>query len=151
MMAHSILKRLAHDSEGAMAIETGVVSTALALLSLGSFQVSSMVAKQLELQSAAAEAAAIALASKPDTTQKLATIKSILQTSTGLGTNDVNVAFRYKCGTENDIERSDNCGGDEQEWKFVRVRLSTTYYPMWSAYGVGSGVNLRVVRLVQIQ
>lgn len=146
------LTRLGRDTEGAMAIETGIVASALALMSLGSFQVSSMVARQSELQGAAAEAAAIALAAKPDTTEKLNTVKSIMQTSTGLSSSNISVSYRYKCGTDNDLERSTNdCDSDERTWKFVRIRLSDTYTPLWRRFGIGSNVNLRVVRLVQIQ
>ena len=146
-----LLRRLGRDRDGSMAIEAGIVTGVLALMSMGSFQVSSLVARQNEMQTAAAEAAAITLAAKPDTTQKLATIKSIMMTSTGLSDSQVSVSFRYKCGTDNDLERTDNCDEDEQEWKFVRVRLNQTYVPMWRQLGLGSDVNLRVVRLVQIK
>jgi Flp pilus assembly pilin Flp len=146
------LKRLVRENEGSMAIETAVVASSLALLSLGSFQVSSLVARQNELQGAAAEAAAIALAAKPDTTAKLNTLESILMTSTGLPDSQISVAFRYKCGTDNDLERNSTCDDDdEQEWKFVRVRLRDTYQPIWAQYGIGSTINLKVERLVQIQ
>jgi Flp pilus assembly pilin Flp len=147
------LKRLVRENEGSMAIETAVVASSLALLSLGSFQVSSLVARQNELQGAAAEAAAIALAAKPDTTAKLNTLESILMTSTGLPDSQISVAFRYKCGTDNDLERNSACDDDddEQEWKFVRVRLRDTYQPIWAQYGIGSTINLKVERLVQIQ
>ena len=54
----SLFGRLRRDATGAMAIETAIVAPVLVLMAFGSFQVSSMVARQTELQSAAAEAAA---------------------------------------------------------------------------------------------
>ena len=91
MTVRSFLSRLRRDRDGMMAVETAIVATTVALLSLGAFQVSSFVARQNEMQGAVADAAAIALAAKPDSTQKLATIKSIIMTSTGLPAEKVSV------------------------------------------------------------
>ena len=52
------LATLLRDTRGAMLIETAIVAPVLVLMSLGAFQVSTMVARQSELQSAVAEASA---------------------------------------------------------------------------------------------
>ncbi|NCU11657.1 MAG: pilus assembly protein, partial [Sphingomonadaceae bacterium] len=67
-----LLGRLHRESDGAMVIETALVAPVLVLLSLGAFQISGVIARQTELQSAASEAAAIALASPPDSATKRA-------------------------------------------------------------------------------
>lgn len=153
MNFRNFLKKLGRDCRGMMAVETAIVATVVALLSLGAFQVSTFVARQNELQGAAADAAAIALAAKPDTTTKLNTIKSILRTSTGLSTDRVTVSYVYRCGTESTLITSpSSCSqnGSNRLYTYVRIVLSDTYNPIWSSYGLGSGVNLRVDRTVQI-
>lgn len=153
MNFRNFLNKLGRDCRGMMAVETAIVATVVALLSLGAFQVSTFVARQNELQGAAADAAAIALAAKPDTTTKLNTIKSILRTSTGLSTDRVTVSYVYRCGTDSTLITSpSSCSqnGSNRLYTYVRIVLSDTYNPIWSSYGLGSGVNLRVDRTVQI-
>lgn len=153
MTVRSFLSRLRRDRDGMMAVETAIVATTVALLSLGAFQVSSFVARQNEMQGAVADAAAIALAAKPDSTQKLATIKSIIMTSTGLPAEKVSVTYLYGCGnTTNTSVDPEFCNNHDEErrWTYVRIVLTDTYSPMWSKMGLGSGVALRVDRLVQI-
>jgi Flp pilus assembly protein TadG len=145
--------RLLQDNKGMMAVETAIVATVVALLSLGAFQVSAFVAKQNELQGAAADAQAIALAAKPSTQSQLDTIKSIIMTSTGLTTNQVTVSYIYRCGTDSAmITSSSSCNGNgaNKLWTYVHIVLTNTYSPVWSSYGLGSGVNLKVDRTVQI-
>ena len=55
----SRIARIRRNEDGSMAIETAFVAPILLVLALGGFEVSSMVARQTELQSAAAEAAAV--------------------------------------------------------------------------------------------
>ena len=57
-----LLHRLLRDSQGVAAIETALVAPVLILLSLGSFQISQMVARQHELSNGADEAAAMGAA-----------------------------------------------------------------------------------------
>ena len=58
-MLRSFLPKLKRDERGAMMIETAIVAPVLILMSMGAFQVSQVVARQTELQNAAAEASAI--------------------------------------------------------------------------------------------
>jgi len=53
--ARKLLARLARDERGAMLIETAFIAPVLILMSLGAFQVSQVVARQTELQEAAAQ------------------------------------------------------------------------------------------------
>jgi hypothetical protein len=74
----------------------------------------------------------------------------VLRTTTGLGTNDVSVSFKYRCGTATTyVDNEDTCG-TVQEWTFVRISLTDSYEPFWTSMGVGSSVPLGVVRTVQI-
>jgi Flp pilus assembly protein TadG len=143
-------RKLLRDNVGLMAVESAIAIPILLLMALGSFQVSTLVARQAELQAAAAEAEQIAMAAKPDTNAKLVTLRSVLKTSTGLGNSGVSVAFRYRCGTGTGLDDDEGGCGSDHEWTFVRIRLSDTFEPFWTSFGVGSNVPLSVVRTVQI-
>ena len=139
------------DTRGAMVIETAVVAPVLVLMAIGCFQVSSLVARQSELQNAAAEAAAIALASPPETEQQLDTVKDVMVASTGVTEDEVEVSFAYRCGSATSLVASkDSCDVDETVWTFMRVRLEATYHPIWTKLGVGSDIDMVVERHVQI-
>jgi len=147
----ALIEALRSDDRGSMAIETAIVAPVLILLAFGSFQISSMVARQTELQTAAAEAVAVALASPPKDDVDLARLKDILKASTGLGDSDVNVAFSYRC--ENATAHTDNpddCNTEAPMWSYVDVSLDTDYVPIWTNLGIGSAINLKVSRTVQV-
>ena len=153
MRLPAFLSRLRRDNDGLMAVETAIVATTVALLSLGAFQVSSFVARQHEMQAAAADAASIALAAKPDSSSKLTTIKNIIMTTTGLPSEKVSVSYLYGCGNSTTTSTNPTfCDNHDAEkrWTYVRIVLTDTYTPLWASFGVGSAVNLRVDRLVQI-
>lgn len=151
MRLRTILGRLRRERDGAMAIETAFVAPMLLLMALGSFQVSSMVARQAELQTAAAEAAAIGLARTPETNEDLNTIAGVLSASTGLDADEVAVSMSYRCGDDPDrVATIDACAEDEQAWTFIHIRLTTNYDPIWTRWGIGSSVPLTVDRTVQV-
>lgn len=146
-----ILRRLAQERDGAMAIETAFVTPLLLMMALGSFQVSTMVARQSELQTAAQEAAAIGLAHIPQTNDDLDTIAGILRVSTGLAEDEVDVSLSYRCGNDEDrVAAASECDEDDRVWKFITIRLETDYRPVWTRWGIGSDVPLRVERTVQV-
>lgn len=148
MRIPALLTRLNRDSDGAMVIETAIVAPVLVLLSLGAFQISTIVARQTELQSAASEASAIALAAAPDTATKRATVKSVIQASTGLGADKVAVTEAFRCDA--DATYSNNatsCNGDNVS-RFVKIVLTDTYTPNWTRFGVGSPIQYSVTRYV---
>ncbi|MFB0611482.1 TadE/TadG family type IV pilus assembly protein [Aurantiacibacter poecillastricola] len=138
------------DERGSMAIETAFVAPVLLILALGGFEVSTMVARQTELQSAAAEAAAVVRAVIPETAADRTTVRNILATSTGLATNQITVTEIYRCGTATAYTNTADTCGSVTEYKFIRVDLTDTYAPIWTEWGVGSGFDYNVSRTVQI-
>lgn len=145
------LKALRQDREGAMVIETALVAPVLVLMSLGAFQVSGIVVRQTELQSAAGEAAAIALASPPDTIAKRTVLKNVVMASTGLPADKVTVSVAYRCDTQTSFTFNMNdCSSAQVISSFVRIRLTDTYTPSWTSFGVGSPINYNVVNYVMI-
>lgn len=145
------LCRLLRDTSGAMMVETAITLPFILALTLGGYQVSSIVARQSELETAAAEAQQIVLATKPTTNGQLNTMKAILQASTGLSSANVQIGFRYRCGTNTTLQTtSGTCAITTQESAFVRIVLTDTYVPTWTKFGIGSGVNYSVTRMTQV-
>ena len=143
-----LLTRLRDDRRGTMVIETAIVTPVLVLLSLGSYQVSMMVARQSELDSAAAEGAAIALASPPDTTAKMTALHDVLVASTGIPSGDVQVTAAYRCNAATAYVTA-ACSSGQVSANYVKIYLTTTYTPTWTHYGIGSAITYQVTRYVQ--
>ena len=146
------MMRLAHlfrDQRGTMVIETAIVAPVLVLMSLGAFQVSTFVARQSELDSAAAEGAAIALASPPNTTAKLATLQQVIVASTGLASNKVTVTAAYRCNSSASyVTTSTSCTSGVIS-NFVKIYITDTYTPVWVQFGIANPITFRVTRYVE--
>lgn len=134
------------DQRGTMVIETAIVAPVLVLMSLGAYDVSMLLAKQTELDAAAEQGAAIALASKPDTPAKRTTLQQILVASTGLATGDVTVTEAYRCNSSTAYVASSSTCGTGVVSNFVKISLTTTLDPTWTQFGVGSAITYRVNR-----
>ena len=145
------LARLLRDPRGSTAIETAFAAPVLLMLSVGGFESSMMIARQAELQSAAAEAAAVVRAVIPEDAADRTVVKNILVASTGLAANKVSIDVVYRCGKEEDYEaNTHNCAGGVDWSKFIQVRLQDSHTPIWTEFGIGSAVTYDVVRTVQI-
>ena len=153
------LGRLRRAERGAMAVETAIVAPVLVMLSLGGVEAGSIVARQSELQSAAAEALNIVQAVPPTTAAARTTVEDILEVSTDIDVasdvagEDVAVVEIYRCGTEEDfLDDADDCagGGPNRLSTYVRITITDTYTPTWTEFGIGSPITYNVVRTVQI-
>ena len=145
----SLFARLLREQRGTMVIETAVVAPVLVLMSLGAFQVSTLVARQSELDSAAAEGAAIAIASPPNTSAKLTTLQQVIMTSTGLAASKVSVTAAYRCNSSTAyVTTSTSCTSGVIS-HFVKIYITDTYTPKWVQYGIGSPITYRVTRYVE--
>lgn len=150
----NLLHRALRDSSATMAVETAIVAPVLALLALGGFEASSLVARKSELDSAAAEAAAIVRASPPDTVAARETIKGVVQTSIDpKGTNPydvVTVAEIYRCGTGNYVRAKPTCANSADLSIYVELKITDRYVPKWTGFGVGGPVDYIVLRRVLV-
>ena len=154
------------DASGSMAIETAFVIPILGTLCFGGFEASQMVARHTEMQTAMSEAAAIVLASPPDTESKRTTVEEVIETSTGLAADKVTLELTYRCGAEEEFTSALNiCLGDdatddndedeggytvEEVSTFIRIEMQDTYTPLWVDFGIGEPVDFDVERTVQI-
>jgi Flp pilus assembly protein TadG len=142
------------DQTGAMAIETAIIAPILIVLSLGGVEAGSMVARQSELQSAAAEALSIVQAKPPTTAASRTAIRDILKASTGITDNTkAKVEEIYRCGStatfDDNGDEEHDCGTADYS-TYIKITLIDTYTPSWTALGVGATINYNVVRTVQI-
>ena len=147
MMRGSFIRGLRRDANGSMAIETAVVMPVLLLLSLGAFEVSNIVARQSELQTAVAEAAAIAQASQPDTAEKRTTLQQIMMVSTGLPAGQIAVTEAFRCNGGN-LRTGNTCAVGDRVSSFVHIVLTDRYEPLWTTFGVGEAIDYNVSRYI---
>lgn len=144
------LRHLLAESRGTMAIETAIAAPVLLVMSLGAFEGSRMVARQSELQSAAAEAAAIIMAKSPTTQAQIDTIEDVIEASSGLADAKVTLSLRYRCGIDDEyVDDGTTCGADDVS-TFIRIQMADTYVPEFSGFGLGDGFNYNIERLVQV-
>ena len=153
-MAGGLLSQLRDQTRGSVVIETAIVAPVLLLLSLGTFDAGRMVARQNELQSAAAEAEAIVQASVPTDSAARSELRTALLASANPNSSHpsttVTVAEIYRCSTGADFVTANSCTDAAQMSTFIRITLTDTYTPEWTSFGIGGPVTYNVVRTVQI-
>ena len=134
---------------GAMAVETAIVAPVLALLSIGTFEVGTMVSRQQELQSAASEAEAIIMGAAGGAGVESDDIKDVIVLSMGLDPDQVELEQRFRCG--DGVLVLDATGCTERVSRYVLLELDDSYTPIWANYGVGSEFNYNVDRTIMVQ
>jgi Flp pilus assembly protein TadG len=150
---HSLISRM-RDDRGSMAIETALITPLLALMALGVFEVSMIVAREQRLQSAANESSEIILAAAGGSGINSGDLTSIIETSLGLP-GKVTIVDRYRCGTATTLSASmptpsNGCAASNQIYSYVQLTVTDTYTPMWTKFGVAAPINYTVVRTVQV-
>lgn len=147
-----MLKQLCCDQRGTMVIETAIVAPVLVLMSLGAFQVSSLVARQSELDSAAAEGAAIAIASPPNTDAKRTTLQQVVTASVNGKPSDtavVTATAAYRCNAATAYVTDPTSCTSGVISNFVKIYITETYTPTWVRYGIASAITFRTTRYVE--
>ncbi|WP_128892661.1 TadE/TadG family type IV pilus assembly protein [Erythrobacter sp. HKB08] len=142
---------LIRDIRGTMAIETAIVAPVLVLLALGTFEVSNIVSRQHELQTAANEGEVIALATARGATVEVSTIKEILAKSVSLSDDQITISRFYRCN-DSDVTTTDpdSCGTDAVVASYIELDITDTYTPVWTQFGVGKPIDFNVERTVQL-
>jgi Flp pilus assembly protein TadG len=149
-MMRTILFGALRARRGTMAIETALIAPLLATLALGSFDVSMMVAREQQLQSAANEATEIVLAAAGGSGVSSTDLEQILESSLNLGSNQVQLTPLYRCGTGATSSAAPTCTGGNQLYSYIKLTLTGTYTPVWTSFGVGQPVDFNIVRTVQV-
>jgi Flp pilus assembly protein TadG len=150
----TILARLRSDTRGTITIETAIIAPVLVLLGLGSFDVSEMVSRQSDLQSAAAEAEAIVQAAVPTDSAARDRVRDILKTSIDPDDSNPNdsetVTEIYRCGTGAYQTALPTCATGTKLSTYIKIVLTNSYTPNWTSFGVGHRMDYSIVRMVQI-
>ena len=101
------------------------------------------------LQNAAAEASQIALAAAPTDEIARAVVKGVIQTSTGLPPENVDVLERYRCDTQDAyVTESTSCPSFYA--RFIQIEIRDQYVPSWSQITKLGTVDYNVIRMVQV-
>jgi Flp pilus assembly protein TadG len=150
MFTRRSLCRLLRDAGGTMAIETALIAPLLATMALGVFEVSRIVSREQQLQSAANEASEIILAAAGGAGITNTDLEVILETSLGLSADKLTIAPRYRCATGTISTTAPTCATGEQLYTYAHLTVTDTYNPMWTNFGVGSQINYSIQRTVQI-
>ena len=143
------IKTLIESTRGSMAIETAIVAPVLILMTLGTFEVGTMVARQHELQSAANEAEIIVMSANQGASIELSDIKAILQSSVDVSADNISVEREYRCAlNQNKTKIKGNCPTSGFIMEYINIRVRDTYTPTWTAFGIGREINYEVDRSV---
>ena len=149
--ASRLAAALLHDTRGTMVIETAIVAPVLIVLSIGAFEASSMVTRQNELQSAAAEAVAIVMAASPENQTQIDQIEAVVENSTDIPEDDVVFDLKYRCGTaETLIDDATTCANVDTLSTFISISMTDRYTPVWASFGWGTELEYNVERTVQV-
>ena len=150
-MARSFLSRFLRDERGTFAIETVLVIPLLVLMALGTYEVSSVVSRQQELQSAASEAEMIILSAANGAGVSSEDLKTIIKSSVGLTDTQLTLEAQWRCDDAETKETDPSeCDISKPISEYVKMTLTDTYTPIWTTYGVGSPFSYTVVRTVQV-
>jgi Flp pilus assembly protein TadG len=151
MQRRNFLWRLARASDGTMAIETAFVAPVLVVMCLGGFEASRIVSRNTELRTALAEAGDIAIASPPDSQERIDAVEDIVEASTDLDDGDVTVTQKFRCDNDDAfVEAEADCGATAVVSSFLEISVADTYDPAWTEFGIGEPIALAVTRTVQV-
>jgi hypothetical protein len=149
-MIRAILGSAVRDQRGTMTIETALIAPALAALALGSFDVSMMVSREQQLQSAANEATEIVLAASGGSGISSSDLEGILESSLNLDSDEVTLDALYRCGTGATSTVEPTCSGSDQLYSYVKLTITDSYTPLWTNFGVGHDIDFDIERTVQV-
>jgi len=153
MMAriNRVFARLRDCAEGAMIIETAIVTPVLVMISVGIYDSGRLFERQMFLQSAIGQATAIALAANSGATTDINTVKQMLVDSTTLPADQVVVEKKYRCAEDTTLLDSPaTCNPSGEISTYLKVSLTDHYTPMWTDFGVGRAIDFTVTRTAQI-
>lgn len=153
MMARlrALLGHLTGSGDGSVVIEFAFIAPLLALLGLGTVDVTRMVARRTQLQAAMSESVQIVLAASPDNDSKVSALKTVLSSTTGVSTDNITVATVYRCGVDTTyVSLPGYCPVTGEIAKYLRLTVTDTFTPLWTNFGIGAPIRSTMQRTVQI-
>ncbi len=139
-------------SRGAMAIETAVVAPVLVAMSIGTFEIGTLVSREQELQSSASEAEGIILAAAAGSGTDSGVIEDVIEESLDLEEDQVELEQRFRCNAETELRLDASaCGTGATIAVYVRLEVTDSYTPVWARFGVGRTIDYNIVRTIMVQ
>lgn len=164
-MKHAVakLRRFLGDTRGSVLIETAFIAPILILMTLAGVEISSIIARQTELQTIAGNAQQIIISASPENeTELAATIEDVkayvvaeskltFTTNASVTPGQVGVVRRYRCGNNSERQAASSCANASQtRSSYIVINMATNYDPVWTNYGIGHTMTFRVQRAVQV-
>lgn len=141
---------LARDEHGTMIVETAFVAPLLVLMGLGTFDVSGMIAKRQDLQSAANEATQIVLSAAHGSGVSSTQIHDIIVASLNIDSDKVALAQLFRCDdADATVTDASSCDASKPIYQYVQLTITDTYTPLWTKFGVGHPITYNIVRTVE--
>lgn len=148
---NGFLARLRDDCRGLAVVETALVAPVLVLMGVGTYQVSTVVARQHELQAGADQAMAVAVGGFTNEDAQVTALKDVLRRSANVSADKITLTRMYRCGeAANYVSNKSSCAEDDIVAGYLKLHIQDTYTPIWSSYGVGAPIKLSVKRMVQV-
>lgn len=145
----SLLYRLRRDERGLAAVEMGLVAPVLLFLTAGVADVSQMVARTIDLQQAAVQTAALAMA-QPQPNDYSA-LRTIAAQAAGLPAAQVAVNAGLSCDGVVQAQADGACPTGQQQARYVNITFNASYVPTWRHFGIAANVPITVSRQVRVQ
>ncbi len=151
MIMKKLATKLLGNERGTMVIETAIVTPVLLILALGTFEAGTIISRQHELQTAAAEGEIIALAAAQGAVTETTTVESIIEKSMDLKDSQVTVTRFFRCNaSETTVATRDQCATDDIVSSYIKLSLQDRYVPVWTDFGIGDAIDFDVERTVQL-
>ncbi|BEV00549.1 TadE/TadG family type IV pilus assembly protein [Novosphingobium olei] len=151
MRLHRTLGHLTRSGDGSVVIEFAFLAPLLALLGLGTVDLTRMVARRTALQAALSESTQIVLAATPDNDAKITALKSVLSTTTGVSTANIAISTVYRCGVDTTfVSLPGYCSVTGEIGKYLQISITDTFTPMWTQFGVGAPITSSMQRTIQL-
>lgn len=157
------MRQFLRNARGSVLIETAFIAPILILMTLAGVEVSTMIARQTELQTLAGNAQQIIISASPkNETELVATIADVktyivnkskltFTSSDTVAPGQVRVVRRYRCGNNSERQATNGCANASQSVSsYVVIDMATNYVPVWTNYGIGHAMTFRVRRAVQV-
>lgn len=148
-MPRRCIARLHGDERGIAAVEFGLVVPVLLFLTAGVADVSQMVARTIDLQQAAVQTAALAMAQPQP--NDLSELRTIAAQAAGLPAERVSVNASLSCDGATQAQADGSCPTGQQQARYVLITFNASYVPTWRHFGISANVPIRVSRQVRMQ
>jgi Flp pilus assembly protein TadG len=127
--AHGMPARLAHDDEGAIAVEWALVVGFLGFLFLGAFNYGTAALHKMEMANAVRAGLQYAVVRKPvqgDMTHITNTVQTAAPADK-TGTRAINVTMFCRCSDGSSTSCNGNCSSGEQRQTFISIQMQENY------------------------